>query len=100
MVRIVHAGMAFKDYLRMPSRCGSILLRRRLLRTTMRNNMCNFQNLIRIIEHEKDFSYLPNKRIESRTFTVVQRGRNLGSAQVAIEDFPNGSHTTLSSLRQ
>lgn len=54
----------------------------------------------RIIEHEKDLSYLPNKRIESRTFTVVQRGKNLGSNQVAIEDFPNGSHTTFASLRQ
>lgn len=43
----------------------------------------------RIIEHEKDLTYLPKKRVEGRTFTVVQRGKNLGSAQVAIGDFPN-----------
>ena len=54
----------------------------------------------RIIEHEKDLSYLPNKKIESRTFTVIQRGKNLSFAQVTIEDFPNGSHTTFTSLRQ
>ena len=54
----------------------------------------------RIIEHEKNLSYLPNKRIESRTFTVIQRGNSPGSAQVAIENFPNGSHTTFASLRR
>lgn len=54
----------------------------------------------RIIEHEKDLTYLPKKRIEGRTFTVVQRGKTLGSAQVVIGDFPNGSHSTCSSLRQ
>lgn len=43
----------------------------------------------RIIEHEKDLTYLPKKRAEERTFTIVQRGKNLGSAQVAIGDFPN-----------
>ncbi len=52
----------------------------------------------RIIEHEKDLTYLPNKRVERRTFTVVQRGKSLGSAQVAIADFPNGLHSTSSSL--
>lgn len=54
----------------------------------------------RIIEHEKDLSYLPNKKIESRTFTVIQRFKNLSSPQVAIEDFPNGSHTPFTLLRQ
>lgn len=44
----------------------------------------------RIVEHEKDLRYLPKKKIEGRTFTVVQRGQSLGSAQVAIGDFPNG----------
>ena len=42
----------------------------------------------RIIEHEKHLTYVPKKRIEGRTFTVVQRGKILSSA---IEDFPNGS---------
>ena len=51
----------------------------------------------RIIKHEKDVSYIPNKRAESRTFTVVQGGKNLGSAQVAIDDFPNGSYTAYAS---
>ena len=54
----------------------------------------------RIIEHEKDLSYLPNKRIERRTFLVVQRGKNLGSTQAAIENFPNGSHITFILSRQ
>ena len=48
----------------------------------------------RIVEHEKDLSYIPNRRIESRTFTIVQRGKHLGSPRVAIDDFPNGSYTT------
>ena len=51
----------------------------------------------RIVEHEKDLTYLPKKRSEGRTFTVVQRGKNFGSFQVAIEDFPNGSHFTFDS---
>lgn len=54
----------------------------------------------RIIEHEKDLTYLPKKRAEERTFTVVQRGKNLSSAQVAIGDFPNGPHSTFALLRQ
>lgn len=54
----------------------------------------------RIIEHEKDRTYLPKKRIEGRTFTVVQKGKNLGSAQVAIGDFPNGPHSPFTSLQQ
>lgn len=58
----------------------------------------------RIIEHEKDLTYLLKKRSEGRTFTVVQRGKNLGSSQVAIGDFPNEvlthilSHLSPSSL--
>lgn len=52
----------------------------------------------RIIEHEEDRAYLPKKRIEGRTFTVVQRGKNLSSAQVIIGDFPNGPHSTFTSL--
>ena len=52
----------------------------------------------RIIEHEKDRAYLPKKSFEGRTFTVVQRGKNLGSAQVTIGDFPNGPHSTFTSL--
>lgn len=54
----------------------------------------------RIIEHEKDLAYLPKKRIARRTFTVIQRDKNLGSAQVAIGDFPNGPHSTFTSLQQ
>lgn len=54
----------------------------------------------RIIEHEKDLTYLSKKRIGGRTFTVIQSGKNLGSAQVAIGDFPNGPHSTSASLRQ
>lgn len=54
----------------------------------------------RIIEHEKDLTYLPKKRVEGRTFTVVQRVKNLGSAQVAIGDFPNGPYSTPALLRQ
>ncbi len=54
----------------------------------------------RIIEHEKDLTYLPSKRNETRTFTIVQRGKNLGSAQMAIGEFPNGPHSTLPSLQQ
>ena len=52
----------------------------------------------RIIQHEKDLTYLPNKRTETRPFTVIQRVKNLGSARLAIEDFPNGSHSTFASL--
>ena len=52
----------------------------------------------RIIEHEKDRAYLPKKKIEGRTFTVVQRGNKLGSVQVAIGDIPNGLHSTFTSL--
>ena len=52
----------------------------------------------RIIEHEKDLTYLPNRRLERRTFTVVQRGRNTASAQVVIGDFPNGSKSTFTLL--
>ena len=48
----------------------------------------------RIVEHEKDLSYIANRRVESRTFTIVQRGKHLGSPRVAIDDFPNGSYTT------
>lgn len=54
----------------------------------------------RIIEHEKDLTKLSKKRNEGRTFTVVQRGKMLGSAQLAIGDFPNGPHSTPASLRQ
>ena len=49
----------------------------------------------RIIEHEKDLTYLPNRRVEKRTFTVVQRAQNHGSAQLTIGDFPNGLHSFL-----
>ena len=48
----------------------------------------------RIVEHEKDLSYIPKRRVESRTFTIVQRAKHLGSPRVAIDDFPNGSYTT------
>ena len=70
---------------------------RRLSPTTRQNSGSPVD---RIIEHEKDLSYLPNKRIERRTFLVVQRGKNLGSTQAAIENFPNGSHTTFILSRQ
>lgn len=48
----------------------------------------------RIIEHEKDLKHLPKQKIEERTFTVIQKGKNLDSAQVAIGDFPNGPKPT------
>ena len=51
----------------------------------------------RIIEHEKDLTYLPKKRSAERTFTVVQ-GKNLGSSRIAIGSFPNGSHSTLTQM--
>ena len=51
----------------------------------------------RIIEHENNLSYTRNKRAESRAFTVVQRGKYLGSTQVAIDDFPNGLYATFTS---
>ena len=54
----------------------------------------------RIIEHEKDLTYVSKKRNEARTFTVVQRGKMLCSAQLAIGDFPNGPHSTPASSRQ
>lgn len=53
----------------------------------------------RIIEHEKDLTYLPRKRSERRIFTVVQKGKYLGSSRVAIVDFPNGSYSNVASLR-
>lgn len=53
----------------------------------------------RIIEHKKDLTYLSKKRVEARTFTVVQRGKNLDGAQVGIGDFPNGPPPTYALLR-
>ena len=44
----------------------------------------------RIEEHEKALTNLSKRKNEGPTFTVVQKGRNLGTDQPGLADFPNG----------